>query len=160
MDAVDKLKYDLCNFARTKMNANYADCMSLMNIVEKYNFEVGEFCGVRVNCLTAHNRVLTIRYNPTLHTCEEVNAMVENMNKSIKDNTISVVCIPDDVTVKCMTPGSFQQLIIRLLEMYQTREQRVHDRWIWLDGQDEFALRVSMEGVGLLDIPPRGGDRR
>lgn len=170
MDAVDKLKQDLCDFARTRMNANYADCMSLMNIVDKYNFEAGKVCGVRVNCLTTHNRVLAIRYNSTLYTCEEVNEVVENINQSIKDNTTSVVCIPDDVTVKCMTLESFQQFIRELCEIYRTSEQYVHDRWLSPDSHDEFAygidlskyypsLRSSAAGAGFLNIPPWVGDR-
>ena len=170
MDVVDKLKQDLCNFARTKMNANYADCISLMNIVDKYNFEAGNICGVRVNCLTTHNRVLVIRYNLILHTCEKVKEMVENINNSIMDNTTSVVCIPDDVTVKSMTPESFQQLIRKLREMYRTSEQYINDQWLW-DNQDKFVCgvdlsryypssRLSSAGAGLSNITSWVDDRR
>lgn len=164
MDAVDKLKQDLCKFARTKLNANYADCVSLMKIVDKYDFDDGEVYGVKLNCLTTHNKVLAIRYNSKWHTSEEVNEMVKAMNKAIKDNTTSVVCIPDDATIRCMTLESFQQFIGKLCEIYQSSEQYSHDRWISMDGQDGFAygidlsryyppFRTSMVGAGLLNRP-------
>lgn len=41
MDVVDKLKAELCKFVSTKLGAKYADQLSIMKIVDKYNSHVG-----------------------------------------------------------------------------------------------------------------------
>ena len=73
MDVVDKLKAELCKFVSTKLGAKYADQLSIMKIVDKYNSHVGTVEGLSVDCITIHNRLLVVRYNQERHTLEDIN---------------------------------------------------------------------------------------
>lgn len=87
MDVVDKLKAELCKFVSTKLGAKYADQLSIMKIVDKYNSHVGTVEGLPVDCITIHNRLLVVRYNQEHHTLEDINRIYNIVNDVIRDNT-------------------------------------------------------------------------
>lgn len=107
MDVVDKLKAELCKFVSTKLGAKYADQLSIMKIVDKYNSHVGTVEGLPVDCITIHNRLLVVRYNQEHHTLEDINRIYNIVNDVIRDNTASVVCIPDDVSIISMSASEY-----------------------------------------------------
>lgn len=132
MDVVDKLKAELCKFVSTKLGAKYADQLSIMKIVDKYNSHVGTVEGLPVDCITIHNRLLVVRYNQEHHTLEDINRIYNIVNDVIRDNTASVVCVPDDVTIISMSASDFRDLIHKQLEIYQMVSQRpmyMSDAW-------------------------------
>ena len=132
MDVVDKLKAELCKFVSTKLGAKYADQLSIMKIVDKYNSHVGTVEGLHVDCITIHNRLLVVRYNQEHHTLEDINRIYNIVNNVIRDNTASVVCVPDDVTIISMSASDFRDLIHKQLEIYQMVSQRpiyMSDAW-------------------------------
>lgn len=124
MDVVDKLKSELCKFVSTKFGAKYADQLSIMKIVDKYNSHVGTVEGLPVDCITIHNRLLVVRYNLGRHTPEDINRIYNIVNDVIRDNTASVVCIPDDVTIASMSASDFRNLVYKQLEIYKMVSQR------------------------------------
>lgn len=124
MDVVDKLKAELCKFVSTKLGAKYADQLSIMKIVDKYNSHVGTVEGLPVDCITIHNRLLVVRYNQEHHTLEDINRIYNIVNDVIRDNTASVVCIPDDVSIISMSASDFRNLMYRQLEIYKMVSQR------------------------------------
>ena len=124
MDVVDKLKSELCKFVSTKFGAKYADQLSIMKIVDKYNSHVGTVEGLPVDCITIHNRLLVVRYNLGRHTPEDINRIYYIVNDVIRDNTASVVCIPDDVTIASMSASDFRNLVYKQLEIYKMVSQR------------------------------------
>lgn len=119
MDVVDKLKAELCKFVSTKLGAKYADQLSIMKIVDKYNSHVGTVEGLPVDCITIHNRLLVVRYNQEHHTLEDINRIYNIVNDVIRDNTASVVCIPDDVSIISMSASDFRNLMYKQLEIYK-----------------------------------------
>ena len=132
MDVVDKLKAELCKFVSTKLGAKYADQLSIMKIVDKYNSHVGTVEGLPVDCITIHNRLLVVRYNQEYHTLEDINRIYNIVNDVIRDNTASVVCVPDDVTIISMSASDFRDLIHKQLDIYQMVSQRpmyMSDAW-------------------------------
>lgn len=132
MDVVDKLKAELCKFMSTKLGAKYADQLSIMKIVDKYNSHVGTVEGLPVDCITIHNRLLVVKYNQEHHTLEDINRIYNSVNDVIRDNTASVVCVPDDVTISSMSASDFGDLIHKQLEIYQMVSQRpmyMSDAW-------------------------------
>lgn len=132
MDVVDKLKAELCKFVSTKLGAKYADQLSIMKIVDKYNSHVGTVEGLPVDCITIHNRLLVVRYNQERHTLEDINRIYNSVNDVIRDNTASVVCIPDDVNIASMSASDFGDLINKQLEIYKRVSQRpvyMSDAW-------------------------------
>lgn len=124
MDVVDKLKAELCKFVSTKLGAKYADQLSIMKIVDKYNSHAGTVEGLPVDCITIHNRLLVVRYNQEHHTLEDINRIYNSVNDVIRDNTASVVCIPDDVNITSMSASDFGNLIHKQLEIYKMVSQR------------------------------------
>ena len=40
-DAVEKLKKELCKFASNKLHADYADLLSIISIIDKFNTHAG-----------------------------------------------------------------------------------------------------------------------
>ena len=116
----------------TKLGAKYADQLSIMKIVDKYNSHVGTVEGLPVDCITIHNRLLVVRYNQEHHTLEDINRIYNIVNNVIRDNTASVVCVPDDVTIISMSASDFRDLIHKQLEIYQMVSQRpiyMSDAW-------------------------------
>lgn len=124
MDVVDKLKAELCKFVSAKLGARYADQLSIMKIVDKYNSHVGTVEGLPIDCITIHNRLLVVRYNQEHHTLEDINRIYNSVNDVIRDNTASVVCVPDDVTIRSISASDFGDLIHKQLEIYQMVSQR------------------------------------
>lgn len=148
MDVVDKLKAELCKFVSTKLGAKYADQLSIMKIVDKYNSHAGTVEGLPVDCITIHNRLLVVRYNQEHHTLEDINRIYNIVNDVIRDNTASVVCIPDDVNITSMSASDFGDLIHKQLEIYKMVSQRpvyMSDAW-------EFADDSAMSSW--MDSPP------
>ena len=90
-----------------------------MKIVDKYNSHVGTVEGLPVDCITIHNRLLEVRYNQEHHTLEDINRIYNIVNDVIRDNTASVVCIPDDVSIISMSASDFRNLMYRQLEIYK-----------------------------------------
>lgn len=132
MDVVDRLKAELCKFVSTKLGAKYADQLSIIKIVDKYNSHVGTAEGLPVDCITIHNRLLVVRYNQEHHTLEDINRIYNIVNDAIRDNTASVVCIPDDVNISSMSASDFGDLIHKQLEIYKMVSQRqvyMSDAW-------------------------------
>lgn len=132
MDVIEKLKAELCRFASTKLGAKYADQLSIMKIVDKYNSHVGTVEGLPVDCITIHNRLLVVRYNQEHHTLEDINRIYNSVNDVIRDNTASVVCVPEDVNISSMSASDFGDLIHKQLEIYQMVNQRpmyMSDAW-------------------------------
>lgn len=132
MDVVDKLKAELCKFVSTKLGVKYADQLSIMKIVDKYNSHVGTVEGLPIDCITIHNRLLVVRYNQGHHTLEDINRIYNSVNDVIRDNTASVVCVPDDVTISSMSASDLGDLIHKQLEIYQMVSQRpmyMSDAW-------------------------------
>lgn len=124
MDVVDKLKAELCKFVSTKLGAKYADRLSIMKIVDKYDSHVGTVEGLSVDCITIHNRLLVVRYNQERHTLEDINRIYNSVNDVIRDNTASVVCIPDDVNIASISASDFGDLINKQLEIYKMVSRR------------------------------------
>lgn len=146
MDVVDKLKAELCKFVSTKLGAKYADQLSIMKIVDKYNSHVGTVEGLPVDCITIHNRLLVVRYNQEHHTFEDINRIYNIVNDVIRDNTASVVCVPDDVTIISMSASDFRDLIHKQLEIYQMVSQRpmyMSDAWE-IDGDAVMSSRRGL----------------
>ena len=123
MDVIEKLKAELCKFASTKLGAKYADQLSIMKIVDKYDGHAGTVEGFPIDCITIHNRLLVVRYDQKYHTNEDINRIFNSVNDVIRDNTASVVCVPDDVEISSMSAADFGDLIHRQLEIYQRVNQ-------------------------------------
>lgn len=140
MDVVDRLKKDLCNFARKKLNASYADIISLENIVEKYNCHAGEVDGLQIDCITTHNRVLAIRFDTNVYSQEEVTIISDYVKDIIKDNTTDVICIPNDIGLESMTNRDIEDIIskIKIIRLHRVagsyRPLWNYDTTISLDG--------------------------
>lgn len=118
-DVVEKLKKELCKFASDKLHANYADILSIMSIIDKYDNHVGVMEGIPIDCITVHNRVLALRYDEN-HTLDDVNRIFTNFRDAIRDNTTSVVCVPSSVVIQTMSAEDFGKFIHELLEVYQS----------------------------------------
>ena len=122
-DVVEKLKKELCKFASDKLHANYADLLSIMSIIEKYNTHAGVMEGIPIDCITIHNRVLALRYDEN-YTLDDVNRIFTNVRDVIRDNTTSVVCVPSDMTIQTMSTEDFGKFIHELSAAYQLNHQQ------------------------------------
>ena len=89
-DAVEKLKKELCKFASDKLHADYADLLSIIRIINKYNTHAGVIEGIPIDCITIHNRVLALRHDEN-YTLDDVNRIFVNVRDAIRDNTTSVI---------------------------------------------------------------------
>lgn len=87
MDAVDRLKKELCEFAQKKLGAKYVDCMSLITIVDKYNRCAGSVAGNMIDCITIHNRLLAIRYPAGEYTLDYMDRLLKTVSDTVRDNT-------------------------------------------------------------------------
>ena len=136
MDVVEKLKKEICKFASDKLHANYADLLSIMSIIDKYDNHVGVMGGIPIDCITVHNRVLALRYNEN-YTLDYVNRIFVNVRDAIRDNTTSVVCVPSDMTIQTMSTGDFGKFIHELSAVYQLNHQQAarveYSNWNWLN---------------------------
>lgn len=119
MDAVDRLKKELCEFVQKKLGAKYVDCMSLMTIVDKYNRCAGSVAGNMIDCITIHNRLLAIRYPAGEYTLDYMDRLLKTVSDTVRDNTTGVVCVPDDIAIQSMTQAEFGKFIHELLRIYQ-----------------------------------------
>lgn len=136
MDVVDKLKAELCKFVSTKLGAKYADQLSIMKIVDRYNSHAGTVEGIPIDCLTIHNRLLVVKYSAGHYTPDDINRICDCVNSAITDNTTNVVCIPDDITISSMTEADFGHLMHRQIEMYERlnhRPTRTDNAWEFID---------------------------
>lgn len=116
-DAVEKLKKELCKFASDKLHADYADLLSIIRIINKYNTHAGVIEGIPIDCITIHNRVLALRYDEN-YTLDDVNRIFVNVRDAIRDNTTSVVCVPSDMTIQTMSTEEFGKFIHELSVEY------------------------------------------
>ncbi len=152
MDAVDRLKKELCEFAQKKLGARYVDCMSLMTIVDKYNRCAGSVEGNMIDCITIHNRLLAIRYPAGEYTLDYMDRLLKNVSDTVRDNTTRVVCVPDDIAIQSMTQTEFGKFIHELLRIYQEKPDypdyidAARWRWMGYDYADHmYGLRHMMD---------------
>lgn len=152
MDAVDRLKKELCEFAQKKLGAKYVDCMSLITIVDKYNRCAGSVAGNMIDCITIHNRLLAIRYPAGEYTLDYMDRLLKTVSDTVRDNTTGVVCVPDDIAIQSMTQAEFGKFIHELLRIYQEKPDYPGNidttgwRWMGYDYADHmYGLRHMME---------------
>lgn len=122
-DAVETLKKELCKFASNKLHASYADLLSIISIIDKYNTHAGVIEGIPIDCITIHNRVLVLRYDEN-YTLDDVNRIFVNVRDAIRDNTTSVICVPSDMTIQTMSTEEFGKFIHELSAVYQLNHQQ------------------------------------
>lgn len=134
-DVVEKLKNELCKFASDKLHADYADLLSIISIIDKYNTHAGVIEGIPIDCITIHNRVLALRYDEN-YTLDDVNRIFVNVRDAIRDNTTSVVCVPSDMTIQTMSTEDFGKFIHELSVEHSQMYRRPFDEgraWNWLN---------------------------